>query len=78
MVEVGTLLLMISSSLSAVGDIIILSTTALSLEARSLLTVRLIACFALADLLGQLPLLGSFPLQNIADWGHMWPGGPTW
>ena len=69
---------MVSSSLSASGDILILSTVLLSFEARRLLTVRLIACFALADLFGQMPLLGSFPLQHIVQWGPIWPGGLTW
>ena len=70
-------MLMSSSSLSAAGDLLIISTIALSYEARRLLTVRLIACFAVADLLGQLPIVGSFPLHELKSWGDVFPGGPT-
>ena len=70
-------LLLTSSCLSAAGDLLILSTFALSYEARRLLTVRLIAAFALADLIGQLPLVGSFPMHGIEGWGDIWPGGLT-
>ena len=70
-------MLMSSSSLSAAGDLLIISTIALSYEARRLLTVRLIACFAVADLLGQLPIVGSFPLHSLKSWGDVFPGGPT-
>jgi len=73
----SNVLLMSSSSLSAAGDLLILSTFALSHEARRLLTVRLIASFAFADLLGQFPIVGSFPIGNMNDWGELWPHGPT-
>ena len=78
MTRAASVILTASSSLSAAGDLLILSTVGLSFEARRLLTVRLIACFALADFLGQLPVVGSFPMPSVSQWNSLWPGGPTW
>ncbi len=64
-----------SSMLSAVGDLMIIIAFLCSPEARRLLPTRMVAYLAMADLLGELPGIGSFQLPwlgPVATWGPYW------
>ena len=72
--EINAGLLATSSILSAVGDIGILSFAMFSEEAHRLLTTRLVAYLAAADLVGESPVLGSMKLPGppVSTWGGPW------
>ena len=72
---VSAAVLATSSMLSVLGDVGILSAFALSPQSRQLLTTRLVACLAMADLFGQMPVVGSMQLPMFApvsSWGGPW------
>ena len=72
---VSATVLATSSMLSALGDVGILSAFALAPHGRQLLTTRLVACLAMADLFGQMPVVGSMQLPMFApvsSWGGPW------
>ena len=72
--DAGNILMACASAASAVGDIGILSAFVLSEAARRQSTTRLVAFLAAADLIGEMPVIGSMalPTRPLYEWGGPW------
>ena len=62
----------ISSGLSAIGDAVIIISVLCSPSCRQVFTVRLIFFLAIADFLGQMPLIGSYPVNSLTGTDGFW------
>ena len=62
----------ISSALSALGDAVIIVSVLGSQSSRQIFTVRLIFFLACADFIGQMPLIGSFPVSALTENDGFW------
>lgn len=62
----------ISSGLSAIGDLLIIISVLCSPSSRQVFTVRLIFFLAIADLLGQMPVIGSYPVNSLTGNNGFW------